>query len=142
MATLLKSFSLINFSQKSQFCAVLMYSLYGHSRYFKFKQKYQQSARVSRQGFTFLLMRIKSKLNEIVLEIKTKVFFLNSLFFKFKVTWNIMPSTFLLCILFGDCWWPVIRYLRSFYCNRCFNDIIISVSKNLLVFTADYQVDS
>ena len=25
---------------------------------------------------------------------------------------------------FGDCWWPVIGYLRFFYCNRCFNDTV------------------
>ena len=37
-----KSFSLSNSSQKSPFFAVLMYTLYGHHRYFKFKRKYQR----------------------------------------------------------------------------------------------------
>ena len=37
-----KLFPLSNSSQKLPFSAVLMYSLYGHPRYFKFKRKYQQ----------------------------------------------------------------------------------------------------
>ena len=37
-----KSFSLSISSQKLSFFAFLMYSLYGHSKYFKFKRNYQQ----------------------------------------------------------------------------------------------------
>ena len=37
-----KSFPLSNPSQKLPFFAVLVYSLYGHPKYFKFKRKYQQ----------------------------------------------------------------------------------------------------
>ena len=37
-----KSFPLSNSSQKLPFFAVLVYSLYGHPKYFKFKRKYQQ----------------------------------------------------------------------------------------------------
>ena len=36
------SFSLSSSSQKLTFFAVLMYALYGHPGYFKFKRKYQQ----------------------------------------------------------------------------------------------------
>ena len=38
-----KSFSLRNSSQKLQFFAVLMYSLYSPTKYLKFKRKYQQA---------------------------------------------------------------------------------------------------
>ena len=37
-----KSLSLSNSPQYSPFFTFLMYALYGHPRYFKFKQKYQQ----------------------------------------------------------------------------------------------------
>ena len=54
-----KSISLSNFSQKSQFFAVLMYSLHGHPRYFKSKRKYQQYGPWFKTIFPFLMTMIK-----------------------------------------------------------------------------------
>ena len=46
----------------SSFFAVLMYALYGHPRYFKFKQKYQQSGPCFQTIFPFLMTMIKETL--------------------------------------------------------------------------------
>ena len=51
-----KSFLLSNSSQKSPFFAVLMYALYGHPRYFKLKQKYQQYSTVRVSILSFRLL--------------------------------------------------------------------------------------
>ena len=53
-----KSFSLSNSSQKPPFFAVLMYSLYGHPRYFKFKRNYQQYAPCFQTIFPFFMTMI------------------------------------------------------------------------------------
>ena len=50
-----KSFSLCNSSQKPPFFAALMYSVHGHSRYFKFKRKYQKRGPCSQTIFPFLM---------------------------------------------------------------------------------------
>ena len=50
-----KSFSISNSFQKSPFFAVLMYSIYGHPRYFKFKRKYQQYDPCFHTIFPFLM---------------------------------------------------------------------------------------
>ena len=50
------SFSLSNYSQKLPFFAVLMYSLYCHPRYFKFKRKYQQYDPCFPTIFPFLMI--------------------------------------------------------------------------------------
>ena len=55
-----KSLSLINSSQKSPFFAVLMYALYGHARYFKFKQKYEQYGPCFQTVFPFLMTMLES----------------------------------------------------------------------------------
>ena len=49
-----KSFLLSNSQQKSSFFAVLMYALYGHPRHYKFKQKINRVAHISRLSFRFL----------------------------------------------------------------------------------------
>ena len=46
LKTASKSFSLTYSSQKSTFFAVLIYTRYGHHRYFKFERKYQHTARI------------------------------------------------------------------------------------------------
>ena len=53
-----KLFSLNNSSQKPPFFAVLMYSLYGHPRYFKFKRKYQQYGPHFQTIFPFLMIML------------------------------------------------------------------------------------
>ena len=53
--TISKSLSLSNFSQKSPFFAVLMYALYSHPRYLKFKRKYQQYGPCFQTIFPFLM---------------------------------------------------------------------------------------
>ena len=50
-----KPLSLSNSSQKSSFFAVLMYALYGHPRYFKFKRKYQQYGPCSQTILLFFM---------------------------------------------------------------------------------------
>ena len=50
-----KSLSLRNSSQKSPFFDVLMYALYGHPRYFKFKRKCQQYGPCFQTIFRFLM---------------------------------------------------------------------------------------
>ena len=50
-----KSFLLSSSKQKSPFFAVLMYALYGHPRYFKFKEKYQQYGPCFQAIFPFLM---------------------------------------------------------------------------------------
>ena len=50
-----KSFLLSNSSQKPTSLIVLMYSLYGHPRYFNFKRKYQQYDTCFQTIFPFLL---------------------------------------------------------------------------------------
>ena len=47
-----KSFLLSSSQQNSPYFAVLMYALYGHPKYFKFKQKYQQ------YGLCFRFLRL------------------------------------------------------------------------------------
>ena len=54
-----KSFSLSNSSQKLPFFAVLIYALYGHPRYFKFKRKYQQYGACFQTTFPFLMPMAK-----------------------------------------------------------------------------------
>ena len=53
------SFSLSNSSQKLPFFAVLMYALYGHPGYFKFKRKRQQYGPCFQTIFLFLMTMIK-----------------------------------------------------------------------------------
>ena len=55
-----KSFSLSNSSQKTSFFAVLMYSLYGHLRYFKVMRKYQQYDACFQTIFPFLMTLVMS----------------------------------------------------------------------------------
>ena len=50
-----KSLSLSNSSQKSPFFSVLMYALYGHPSYSKFKQKHQQYGPCFQTIFPFLM---------------------------------------------------------------------------------------
>ena len=58
-----KSFSLSNSSQKLPFFPVLMYSLYSHPRYFKFKQNINNTARVSRLSFHFLRLWLQTPIS-------------------------------------------------------------------------------
>ena len=44
--------------QKSPFFSVLMYDLYGHPRYFKFKRKYQQYGPCFQTIFSFLMTMV------------------------------------------------------------------------------------
>ena len=57
-----KSLSLSNSSQKSPFFTVLMYALYGHPRYFKFKRKYQQYGSCFQTIFPFLMTMLPLKM--------------------------------------------------------------------------------
>ena len=66
-----ESLSLSNSSQKSPFFAVLMYTLYGHPRYLKFKWKYQQYGPCFQTIFPFLMTMHKLHLTTIL---KKKVF--------------------------------------------------------------------
>ena len=59
--TALKSFSLSNSSQKLPFLVALMYALYDHPRYFKFKQKYQQYGPFFQTISPFFMTMMKSK---------------------------------------------------------------------------------
>ena len=47
-----------NSSQKRPLLAPLMYSLYGHPKYFKFKLKYQQYGPCFQTNFPFLMIMI------------------------------------------------------------------------------------
>ena len=60
-----KSFSLSNSSQ-TPFFAVLMYALYGHPRYFKFKRKYQQFPDYLSVSYNYELHKQLSSINSIV----------------------------------------------------------------------------
>ena len=61
-----ESLSLSNSSQKSPFFAVLMYTLYGHPRYFKFKWKYQQYGPCFQTIFPFPMTMHKLHLTTIL----------------------------------------------------------------------------
>ena len=41
-------------------------------------------------------------------------------------------------LYFWDCWWPVIGYLRFFYCNRCFNDTVFNHNFRIQEFARIY----
>ena len=57
-----KPFSLSNSSQKSPFRAVLMYDVYGHPRYFKFKRKHQQYGQCFQTLFPFLMTMFETNI--------------------------------------------------------------------------------
>ena len=78
-----KSFSLSNSSQKLPFLAVLIYALYGHPRYFKFKQKYQQYGPCFQTIFPFLVIMVVLYIEAIRTISKLFFFIFYFLFFIF-----------------------------------------------------------
>ena len=97
-----KSFSLSISSQKPPFFTVLMYSLYGHLRYFKFKQKYQQLARPCFQTIFSFLLTMDKYLHLIKPKVKFKVEALTmQLFYTNKININEETRSFCLfsCLL-------------------------------------------
>ena len=70
------SFSLSNYSQKLPFFAVLMYVLYGHPGYFKFKRKHQQHGSCFQTIFLFLMTMLKQNDNRDIDMLENNISFL------------------------------------------------------------------
>ena len=78
------SFSLSHSLQKLPFFAILMYALYGHPGYFKFKGKHRQYGPCFQTIFPFLMTIIKERFAAV--------------YWMPKVCWNLGPLACRLCI--------------------------------------------
>ena len=118
-----KPFSLSNFPQKPLFFAIFMYPLYGHPRYFKFKQKYQQYGPCFQTMFPFLMTALVHQF-----------FFLNLLF-----TWEqknilILPRQFWQISFHLVCSNLVQLNTSDIFCHYCFDETLRKTITLSLVF--------